>query len=116
MILSDFRVIDDAGKISPAESSGDSIEVKELRLEFTDANSTLVLMVPSMTERNLWMKKLESAKRQFMEKEQSHLRRQLSSKSLFLLCFLIRFQRLFLYSYLISNSLLNLLFLDICIN
>lgn len=80
MILSDIRVIENSGKSSPSEIIADSPESRELRLESNDINSVLILLAPSTTERNLWLKKLESAKRQFMENEQTHLRRQLSSE------------------------------------
>lgn len=74
---------DTSGKISPSEPPADAMERRELKLELTDTGTNLVLQAPSTTERNLWFKKLEMARRQFMENEQSHLRRQQSSKSPF---------------------------------
>lgn len=78
--MSDIQVADNSGMISPSEPPADAMERRELKLELIDAGTNLILLAPSTTERNLWFKKLDLAKRQFMENEQSHLRRQQSSK------------------------------------
>ncbi|XP_034243922.1 intersectin-1 isoform X2 [Thrips palmi] len=83
LILSDIQVADNSGKISPTEPPVDATERRELKLELIDAGTNLVLLAPSTTERNLWFKKLDLAKRQFMEHEQSHLRRQQSKQAQF---------------------------------
>ncbi|KAK3925091.1 Intersectin-1 [Frankliniella fusca] len=81
MILSDIVVSDNSGKTSPAESLSDSNDSRELRIDSSsNANLSYILLAPSMTERNLWIKKLDHAKRQFMENEQSHFRQQQSMR------------------------------------
>ncbi|KAK7791370.1 hypothetical protein R5R35_007909 [Gryllus longicercus] len=91
LFLNEIDIITDDNQ-TPVNSNGvqvasDSPDAQRvLRLQEMTSTVCHVLVTPSASERNLWLKKLEEARKMFLENESSHFQRQQSKQAQFGAC------------------------------